>query len=90
LNNPELRDHTHDPAMQATLIKNMYKFFFSLPEMNGITYWKEFGKNAWNLNMIVDENWNLLKSGEEVTRLITKEWTTDIAGKTDSSGVFAT
>jgi hypothetical protein len=40
--------------------------------------------------MIVDENWNLLKSGQEVTNLITKEWTTDIAGKTDSSGVFAT
>jgi GH35 family endo-1,4-beta-xylanase len=90
LNNPDLRDYTHDPAMQDALIKNMYKFFFSLPEMNGITYWQEFGKKAWNLNMIVDEEWNLRPSGQSVTDLITKEWKTDVAGKTNSNGVFTT
>jgi GH35 family endo-1,4-beta-xylanase len=90
LNNPELRDYTHDPAIQDILVKNMYKFFFSLPETNGITYWQEFGKKSWNLNMIVDEEWNLRPSGQSITDLITKEWQTDIAGKTNDQGVFIT
>jgi GH35 family endo-1,4-beta-xylanase len=89
LNHPELRNATHDPAAQAALIKNMYKFFFSLPEIRAVTYWHEFGRNAWFVNMIVDENWNLLQSGEEITNLIMNEWKTNITGKTDSHGVFA-
>lgn len=90
LNHPELRDVTHNPESQAALIKSMYKFFFSLPEIRAVTYWHEFGRNAWFVNMIVDENWNLLQSGKNLTDLITQEWKTDITGTTNNNGVFAT
>jgi GH35 family endo-1,4-beta-xylanase len=90
LKRPQLRSAVHDPAAQAALIKNMYKFFFSLPEVRAVTYWHEFGKEAWNVNMIVDEDWKLLQSGRELTDLITKEWKTNSTGKIDNNGVFAT
>ncbi|MDR2117374.1 MAG: endo-1,4-beta-xylanase [Planctomycetaceae bacterium] len=89
LHHPDLRDSNHDPAVQAALIKSMYKFFFSLSEMRAVTYWHEFGRNAWNVNMITDENWNLLPSGQEITNLINNTWKTNVSGKTDCEGIFA-
>jgi endo-1,4-beta-xylanase len=90
LNKPDLINHTRNPISQDILIKNMYKFFFSLPEIDGVTYWQEFGKRAWNINMIVDEEWNMRPAGQSVTDLITQEWNTNVAGKTDAEGVFIT
>jgi GH35 family endo-1,4-beta-xylanase len=89
LNDPTRRNYYNYPELQAVLIKNMMKFFFSTPQVRAVTYWQEFGKQAWNLNMIVDEDWNLLRSGQEFTHLITKEWMTDASGETDSDGVFS-
>jgi GH35 family endo-1,4-beta-xylanase len=80
-------------ALQAELVGNLYRLWFSAPRMAGITWWNlgdgtaVKGENS-ALGGLVDEQLEPKASYRTLDRLINQEWKTRIDGKTDSQGTI--
>ncbi len=77
--------------IQAEVLENLYRLWFSIPHMRGIVYWNLNDGAAWgnegkamggltDAELIPKASWHALR------RLINREWRTDIKAETDSSG----
>ncbi len=78
-------------AVQAEVIGNLYRLWFSVPRMAGITYWNLAdgtaykGENAARAGL-VDEDINPKPSYQLLDRLINHAWKTCLSARTDPQG----
>ena len=78
-------------AVQAEVLANLYRLWFSVPRMAGITYWNLCDGAAWKGEGkakagLVDEQINPKPAYRLLHRLIHRDWTTRLALRTDPSG----
>ena len=78
-------------AIRTEVIKNLYRLWFSVPSMAGITYWNlgdsmAYDKENAASSGLVDENMNPKSSYYTLDELINKEWKTNLNLKTDKKG----
>ena len=94
---PAYSNAPEDEAVQAEIIRNIYRMWFSHAAVDGIIYWNlvdGFGYNAKPGDMTAGENYyygGLLRydftpkpAYEVIRELFGKEWRTDLAVHTDS------
>ncbi|GAB4136419.1 endo-1,4-beta-xylanase [Thermopirellula anaerolimosa] len=78
-------------ALQAEVVRDHYRLWFSAPNMAGITWWNlgdgtaVQGENEAKGGLL-DENLDPKPAYRELERLIRSEWTTHIRAKTDGNG----
>ena len=79
--------------IQAEVVRNLYKLWFSVPTMAGITWWNladgtavEGENEAQGGLMTADLQPKL--AYRELSRLIHQEWNTQAEGKTDQNGTY--
>jgi endo-1,4-beta-xylanase len=76
---------------QATIVSNIYKLWFSEPQMKGITWWNladgtAFGTENSFLGGLLDSTMNPKPSFEALDQLINHDWKTNLTLTTDSRG----
>ena len=76
---------------QATIVTNIYKLWFSEPEMKGITWWNlgdgtAFGAENNFYGGLLDSAMNPKPSYKVLDQLINHEWKTNLSVKTDANG----
>jgi endo-1,4-beta-xylanase len=76
---------------QETIVSNIYKLWFSEPQMKGITWWNlgdgtAFGAENNFHGGLLDSAMNPKPSYQVLDRLINHEWKTNITVKTDANG----
>ena len=79
--------------LQAEIIENMYRLWFSIPKMKGIVYWNLKDGDTWVnedrcMGCLLDENMRKKKSYYALEHLIKREWNTCEKAQTDDGGVF--
>ena len=84
--------------MQAEVARNLYRLWFSTPQMAGIIWWNLADGTAvrsvsvFNENLclggLVDDDFAPKPSFHVLDRLINHEWKTQAAGKTDAKGQY--
>ncbi len=77
--------------LQAKIVENMYRLWFSTPNMAGITWWNLGDNTAYgNENRLkgglMDENMDPKPAYEIMDRLINHEWRTNKVLQTDNKG----
>lgn len=77
--------------VQAEVVKNLYRLWFSVPSMAGLTYWNLGDNMAYNkentaFSGLIDENMKPKLSYRVLDELINKEWRTNEVLKTDNDG----
>jgi endo-1,4-beta-xylanase len=79
-------------ARQAENVRNFYTMLYSCPAVKAITWWDVSDKNAWMSapSGLLRADMTLKPSYEVLRQLIKEQWWTDVAGATDSAGVFTT
>lgn len=80
------------PRKQGKIVENIYKLWFSEPNMKGITWWNFADGTAYNtenasLGGILDSNMNPKPAYVALDRLINHEWRTNVTLKTDANGI---
>lgn len=78
-------------ALQAEVVTNLYRLWFSIEKMAGITWWNlpdntAYGNENSALGGLTDENLNPKPVYEALDRLINQEWKTQFKGTTDAEG----
>jgi endo-1,4-beta-xylanase len=78
-------------AVQAEMIANLYRLWFSVPRMEGITYWNfadgtAAGEENKALGGLIDKEMNPKASYKSLDRLINHNWKSRLATKTDVAG----
>ena len=79
--------------IQARVTRDLYRLWFSAPNMAGITWWNlgdslaVKGENK-ALGGLLDENLDPKPAYETLNRLINNEWRTRASGKADKDGTF--
>jgi endo-1,4-beta-xylanase len=78
-----------DPSVRADKMELVYRTAFSHPAVEGIMMWVFWQGNSWRGPdaALVNMDWVPNAQGERFLALM-KEWTTQISGRTDSSGRF--
>jgi GH35 family endo-1,4-beta-xylanase len=76
---------------QATIVSDIYKLWFSEPQMKGITWWNlgdqtAFGQENNFLGGLIDSAMNPKPAFHVLDHLINHEWKTNITLKTDANG----
>lgn len=76
---------------QATIVSNIYKLWFSEPQMKGITWWNfgdgtAFGAENNFHGGLLDSAMNPKPSYKVLDQLINHEWKTNVSVKTDADG----
>lgn len=79
------------PALQAEAVEHLYRLWFSIKGMAGITWWNLVDKTAYGnegqaLGGLVDETLQPKPAYAVLDRLINKDWKTDYTGKRDADG----
>ena len=82
------------PALQARVTEDLYRLWFSAPNMAGITYWNlgdamAYGGEDKAVGGLVDKNLNPKPSYKVLDRLINREWQTQVKGTSDKAGKFS-
>ncbi len=82
------------PAIQAEVVEHLYRLWFSIKGMAGITWWNLVDKTAYGnegqaLGGLVDETLQPKPAYQALDRLINQEWKTEYTGKTDADGSVA-
>jgi len=77
--------------IQASVLRNLYRLWFSTPNMAGITYWNlgdatAYGKEDTAMAGLVDKELNPKKSYNVLDELINHEWKTNLNIKTNNKG----
>lgn len=78
-------------ALQAEMVANLYRLWFSAPRMAGITWWNLGDGTAVRgenkaVGGLVDENLDPKLSFRTLDRLINREWKTRLTAQTDAQG----
>jgi GH35 family endo-1,4-beta-xylanase len=78
-------------AVQAEVIGNLYRLWFSAPRMAGITYWNLPDGTAYKDENkanagLVDKDLRPKASYEALDRLINRDWRTNLTATTDAEG----
>jgi len=80
-----------DERMQADFTRDFYTAMFSHQAVTGVLMWGFWEGRHWRPPAaMVRKDWTLKPNGQAWMDLIHKEWTTDVSGKTDAQGRFAT
>ena len=78
-----------DEQLQADYTRDFMTAVFSHPSSDAIMMWGFWDGAHWRKNApLFRKDWSLKKSGEAWLDLVTKQWHTDLTGKTDSDGIF--
>ncbi len=86
-------------AVQAEIVRNFYRLFFSVEWMAGVTWWNlgdgmahkwQGGgdENKWQAGLL-DKDLQPKEAYRVLDRLINHEWRTSVTGRTDSRGIFS-
>jgi endo-1,4-beta-xylanase len=80
--------------LQAEVVEDLYRLWFSAPNMKGVTYWNmgdsmAYGGEDKAAGGLVDMDLNPKKSYKVLDHLINEEWRTQVNGKSDQEGQFA-
>jgi len=85
----EISAKTKDEARKADALEALFRVGFAHPSVEAILIWG-FWENAHWMGRdaaLVDADWNLLPAGRRIFEdLLGREWTTDLALRTDVSG----
>jgi GH35 family endo-1,4-beta-xylanase len=86
-------DHTEEgKAIQAEIAKNLYRLWFSHPNVMGITWWNVVDGGAApgepSISGIYDTALNRKPVYDVLDKLINQEWKTSIALKTNDDGIL--
>lgn len=78
-------------AVQAEILRNLYRLWFSIPNMKGIIYWNLKDGPAWKnegdcRGCLLDENGWEKPSYQALYQLIKREWTTQAHCETNAQG----
>ena len=81
-------------AIQAEVVKRLYKLWFSIPNMNGIIYWnladgEQWGSEGDALGCLVDSELNPKPAYYVLQNYINNEWRTNLTLTTDENGVVS-
>ena len=79
------------PAIQAEFVANLYRLWFSIEKMAGITWWNlpdntAYGNENSALGGLTDENLDPKLAYKALDQLINHEWKTHYSGMTDAEG----
>ena len=79
------------PAVQERVVRDMYRLWFSAPNMAGITWWNlsdgaAYGNEGRAGGGLVDEQMKPKPAYETLDRLINHEWRTSLDAKSDANG----
>ena len=79
--------------MQAFIVRNLYRLWFSIPKMAGITWWNLGDNTAHSIantfgGGLLDKELKLKESYKILDELINHEWKTQADGKTFDNGIF--
>lgn len=77
--------------LQAEIVRNLYRLWFSIPSMAGIIYWNFKDGQAWKtegdcLGCLTDENLNEKPAYTALYDLIHGEWKTNLTLRSDGAG----
>lgn len=80
--------------LQAEIAEDLYRFWFSRPEIHGVTWWNLCDGAAWEgedkvKGALLDEQVNDKPVFETLRRLIAQEWRTTLSTRTDVAGRVA-
>lgn len=79
------------PALQAAVVANLYRLWFSTPRMAGVTWWNlgdgtAYGNENKALGGLLDQEMNPKPAYQALDKLINHEWKTNLKLKTDANG----
>lgn len=79
------------PEIQAQFVEHLYRLWFSVEQMAGITWWNlvdntAYGNEGIALAGLVDDNIAPKPAYAALDKLINHEWKTQFAGTTDAEG----
>lgn len=79
--------------IQAEIVKNLYRLWFSIPNMGGITWWNlgdgtAYGDEDKALAGLLDKNMDPKPAYNVLDSLINNEWKTCLTAKSDETGVI--
>ena len=88
---------TDGEALQAEVSANLYRLWFSVPAMAGITWWNLCDGAAWggtkgegkNLAGLIDDRMREKPVYQALYQLIRREWNTQVRAETDAQGKAA-
>jgi GH35 family endo-1,4-beta-xylanase len=77
--------------LQAAIVENLYRLWFSTPRMAGVTWWNlsdgaAFQEENKALGGLLDNDLNPKPAYRALDRLLNQEWKTRLTLKTDSNG----
>ncbi len=78
-------------ALQGKIVENLYRLWFSTPNMAGITWWNlgdgtAFEEENKAMGGLIDEEMNPKSAYQALDKLINQEWKTNATFKTGSDG----
>lgn len=78
-------------SLQAEILENLYRMWFSIPNMHGIIYWNLKDGDTWVnesdcRGCLIDEYMRKKKSYYTLEHLIKHEWNTCVTAQSDDSG----
>jgi len=81
------------PAEQGEVVANLYRLWFSTPNMAGVTWWNladgtAYGNENKSLGGLLDQDMNPKPAYQALDRLINHQWKTSTAGTTGADGRF--
>jgi GH35 family endo-1,4-beta-xylanase len=82
------------PELQAAVVANLYRLWFSTPRMAGVTWWNLGDGTAYRdenkaLGGLLDKDMNPKPAYQALDKLINHDWKTQTAGTTGADGRFA-
>ncbi len=79
------------PAEQAAIVADLYRLWFSTPDMAGVTWWNLADGTAYEnenkaLGGLLDKDMNPKAAYQALDRLINHDWKTKLTARTDTAG----
>lgn len=82
------------PALQAQVVENLYRLWFSTPDMAGLTWWNLADGTAYEnenkaLGGLLDKDMNPKPAYTALKKLVDHDWKTNLTATTDAAGRIA-
>jgi GH35 family endo-1,4-beta-xylanase len=79
------------PELQAREVANLYRLWFSTPQMAGVTWWNlgdgtAFRNENQSLGGLIDKNMDPKPAYQALDKLINHEWRTNLSTRTNAEG----
>lgn len=86
----EVTSWSDDDERRAEALADFYRLAFSHPAVESIHLWGFWERAHFRRRAacLLDTDWNALAPSKALTRLLHKEWGTDVSGEPDADGVF--